>query len=250
VGQVVPVVNGVSFNNNQTIPIVEQQDSGIILSVQPRISPEGDVVMIFAAEKSRFQTTGVPLFTDAATGNVITSPIKDVITASTTIKVPDGQTVVVGGMITQSDDVFERKVPYLGDLPIIGVAFRYDAVDHRRTELLIFLTPRIIHNCYDSELIKQVEAGRIQFFVDEAEAIHGPIYAAPSAEFFSEGPMIEGFSPWNSPPGTEPAPTPVPFPEQMNDGAFNIPTTIVPQGALTIPNGPTTPQQVQRAMAP
>ncbi len=250
VGQVVPVVNGVSFNNNQTIPIVEQQDSGIILTVQPRISPEGQVVMIFAAEKSRFQTTGVPLFTDAATGNVITSPIKDIITASTTIKVPDGQTVVVGGMITQTDDTFERKVPWLGDLPLIGHAFRYDAFEHRRTELLIFLTPRIVDDCFDSELIKQVEAGRIQFFVDEAEAIHGPIYAAPQSEFFSEGPVMEGFGPWNSPSSTEPAPGPVPFPDQMDDEAFNIPTTIVPQGALAIPTGPTTPQQVQRAMTP
>lgn len=135
-------------------------------------------------------------------------------------------------------------------MPLIGHAFRYDAFEHRRTELLIFLTPRIVDDCFDSELIKQVEAGRIQFFVDEAEAIHGPIYAAPQSEFFSEGPVMEGFGPWNSPSSTEPAPGPVPFPDQMDDEAFNIPTTIVPQGALAIPTGPTTPQQVQRAMTP
>jgi type II secretory pathway component GspD/PulD (secretin) len=249
VGQVVPVVNGVSFNNNQTIPIVEQQDSGIILTVQPRISPEGQIVMQFSAEKSQFQTEGVPLFTDAATGNVITSPIKDIITATTTIKVPDGQTVVVGGMITQTDDTFERKVPWLGDIPILGHAFRYDFVDHNRTELLIFLTPRIIHNCEDSEMIKQVEAGRIQFFVDEAEAIHGPIYSEPKSEFIEQGPVMEGIGPWVPPADTQEAPIPVPFPEHMEEEAFNIPTTVVPQGALEIPTGPSTPQQVQQALA-
>jgi hypothetical protein len=192
-----------------------------------------------------------------ATGNVVTSPIKDIITASTTIKVPDGQTVVVGGMITQNNTTDERKVPWLGDLPIIGHAFRYDYYDHRRTELLIFLTPRIVDDCFDSELIKQVEAGRIQFFVDEAEAIHGPIYAAPSEEFFSQQQMMEGFGPWNPPAGEmesapTPMPTPMPFPtpDSSEEEAYNIPTTIVPQGALSIPNGPTTPQQVQRAMAP
>lgn len=250
VGQVVPVVNGVTFNNTQTIPNVEQQDAGIILTVQPRISPEGQVVMIFSAEKSRFQQTGVPLFTDVATGNVVSSPIKDIITASTTIKVPDGQTVVVGGMITQNDATEERKVPWLGDLPLIGHAFRYDYYDHRRTELLIFLTPRIVDDCFDSELIKQVEAGRIQFFVDEAESIHGPIYAAPSSEFFQQGPIMEGFGPWNPPAGTEQGPSPMPFPGETEDAAFNIPTTVVPQGALEIPSGPTTPQEVQRAITP
>ena len=117
------------------------------------------------AEKSQYDlNNGVPIFTDANTGNVITSPIKDITTAITTAKVQDGQTIVIGGLITKSEDVTESKVPYLGDIPIVGTAFRFDSRRLRRTELLIFLTPRIVHGDVDVELIKQVEMERMHFF--------------------------------------------------------------------------------------
>jgi len=182
-GQLVPIVNGVNINNTTGAanPLVEQQPAGIILTVTPRISPEGQIVMEVIAEKSVFDTqNGVPLFTDVTSGNTILSPIKDVTTAITSAKVQDGQTVVIGGLITKSEDVTESKVPYLGDIPIVGNLFRFDSRQHRRTELIIFLTPRIVHGDADVELIKQVEMERMHFFEDEAEMLHGPIMGVPS----------------------------------------------------------------------
>jgi len=178
VGQIVPVPDGVNVTGTGIAQTAVLRDAaGIILTVSPRISPEGQIVMEVAAEKSAYPnlTSGVPIFTDA-NGNVITSPVKDITTARTSVKVPDGQTVVVGGMITKNDSNEERKVPWLGDLPLVGKAFRYDYVTFKRTELLIFLTPRIVHNDADAEMIKQIEAGRMHFFQDDAEAIHGPIF--------------------------------------------------------------------------
>jgi type II secretory pathway component GspD/PulD (secretin) len=93
-------------------------------------------------------------------------------------------------MITESNESTERKVPWLGDLPIIGTAFRYDSQSHERTELLIFLTPRIIRVDEDFEFLKQVEAGRIQFFQDEAEAIHGPLYGLPEPQYGYEQDIV------------------------------------------------------------
>lgn len=183
VGQQVPIVTG--FNTNATTgvanPLVTYDPAGIILTVTPRISPEGQIVMEVIAEKSAFTGAGVPIFTDATTGNVIESPIKDITTALTSVKVPDGQTIVVGGMITKSEDVLTSKVPYLGDIPLVGNLFRYDSRQHRRTELLIFLTPRIIRGDADVELIKQVEMERMHFFEDEAEMVHGPLMGVPSS---------------------------------------------------------------------
>ncbi len=181
VGQIVPVPDGVVTTGNGLAQTeVIRDPAGIILTVSPRISPEGQIVMEVAAEKSAYPdlSSGVPIFVDS-NGQVVTSPVKDITTARTTVKVPDGQTVVVGGMITSSDQTEERKIPWLGDLPIIGKAFRYDAFNNRRTELLIFLTPRIIHNDGDMELIKQVETGRMHFFQDDVEAMHGPIFGNP-----------------------------------------------------------------------
>lgn len=183
-GQLVPIVNGVTLGTTGlATPNITQEEAGIILTVTPRISPEGQIVMEVIAEKSQYDlNNGVPVFTDASTGNVITSPVKDVTTAITSTKVQDGQTVVIGGLITKTEDVLESKVPYLGDIPILGTAFRFDSRQFRRTELLIFLTPRIVHGDADVELIKQVEMERLHFFEDEAEMIHGPLMGVPADE--------------------------------------------------------------------
>ena len=177
VGQQVPVISGATTNQAGGVtPVIgTPQLVGIILQVTPRISPDGTIVMETIATKSAISGQGVPILTDPSTGNVIESPIFDLTEARTTVSVPDGQTVVLGGMITKREEVVERKVPWLGDLPLLGAPFRYDGKVTRRTELLIFLTPRIVHSAEDAELIKQVEIQRLNFDLHEAEAIHGPI---------------------------------------------------------------------------
>lgn len=182
VGQEVPVVNGVTIDQGIVSPTIEQKNTGIILEVTPRITPDGTVVMGIYAEKSALSAGGVPIFTDINTGNEISSQIRDVAIANTVVNVPNGQTIVIGGIITKTDETLERKVPWLGDLPVVGKAFRYDSSTTARTELLIFLTPRIIYSNADSELIKQVEAERLHFLESEAEELHGPIYSIPPSE--------------------------------------------------------------------
>jgi type II secretion system protein D len=183
VGQQVPIVNGVNTGiAGNAQPIVVQDQAGIILTVTPRITPDQMIVMEVIAEKSQFTGAGVPIFTDATTGNVITSPIKDLTNARATVGVRDGQTIVLGGMITNSKEQVERKVPFLGDIPVLGIAFRYDFNQTRRTELLMFLTPHVIRTDEDNEFHKQVETQRIHFTEYDAEAIHGPILAVPMGD--------------------------------------------------------------------
>ena len=197
VGQLVPVVNGVTQNGLGTAnPNVQQQQVGITLRVTPRITPDGVIAMSVYADKSSLAGQGVPIFTSAATGT-IESPIINQSQAVTTVNVPNGQTIVIGGMITKKDETLERKVPWLGDLPIVGRAFRYDGTTSARTELLIFLTPRIVLSDLDSELVKQVESERMHFIESEAEAIHGPLYSVPGAagEEIREGDVLTPDSP-------------------------------------------------------
>ena len=125
--QQVPIVTGFTPPTGTVgaYPLVTQDSAGIILTVTPRISPEENIVMEVVAEKSAFTGAGVPLFVDPTTGNQITSPIKDISTARTVVGVPNGQTIVLGGMISKNDETIERKVPWLGDLPVIGLPFRY-----------------------------------------------------------------------------------------------------------------------------
>jgi type II secretion system protein D len=227
VGRQVPIVNGVNITTQGLAnPIIIQDQAGIILTVTPRISPEGTIVMETVAEKSAYNGDSVPIYTTGT--STITSPIKDITTARSTISVNDGQTIVMGGMITKSDDTQERKVPWLGDLPLIGKAFRFDTHTGKRTELIIFITPRIINCDGDMEVLKQIEIERLHFFVDQAEAMHGPLYGLPP-ECLVDGcppPTIDG----------QPNMTPIPqnYTTPPTPGSFH-PTLEIPPTPSTIP---------------
>ncbi len=223
-GQNVPIVTGVTISSNGGVPSpqVTRDDAGVILNVTPRISPDGNVVMALVAEKSQYNLqSGVAIFTDAATGNTVTSPVKDLSTATTTVSVPSGQTIVLGGLITSRTDEVHRKVPWLGDIPVLGYAFRYDFLQTRRTELLIFLTPRIIWDDAESEHIKDVEMARIHFIEGAAEEMHGPLRGVPQEDAYPgvidpnmpmiidglpPGAVIKSITPLNTDPSMPPSP--------------------------------------------
>jgi len=208
VGQLVPRSQGVTFTQlGQAYPQIGDTPVGIILSVIPRITPEGKIIMELIANNSALSDQSVPVFVNAD-GSTIDSPIINQSRAQTTVKVPDGQTIVVGGMITSTDRHLTRKVPWLGDLPVIGHAFRFDQNVNNRTELIIFLTPRIVRRDLDSEIIKQVEAERLNFFETDVETMHGPLFGVPRPDWTPgcppEGiPVIPGTNmPSHLPPGS------------------------------------------------
>lgn len=184
IGQQVPVVDGVAITGvGSANPVIRQDQAGIILRVMPRIGPDGLVLMTVNAEKSAFQLTpgtGVPIFTDATNGNVIEAPVKDVTSAETAVGARTGQTIVLGGMITRDNATVERKVPWLGDIPILGHAFRYDRVQSVRKELLIFLTPHIIDGQEHETKLKFDESSKIAMPWEDATQIHGPIFDDPA----------------------------------------------------------------------
>ncbi|XZE51590.1 type II secretion system protein GspD [Planctomycetaceae bacterium SH139] len=163
IGQQVPVVDGVSVNSvGSANPIVRQDRAGIILKATPRISPDGRVQVVVETEKSAFNLargTGVPIFTDATTGRVIEAPVKDITTASTTVSIGSGQTIVLGGMITSASNVVTRKLPFLGDIPYLGRLFRYDLNSTEKKELLVFLTPIVLADDEHSYAMLNEELG-------------------------------------------------------------------------------------------
>ncbi len=179
IGQQVPVVDGVNVTAvGSANPIIRQDRAGIILRVTPRTSPDGLIQIRVEAEKSAFRLapgSGVPVFADAKTGSVIQAPIKDLTTAQTTVSARAGQTIVLGGMITTEEQNVHRKVPFLGDIPLLGRLFRYDKTSLARKELLIFLTPQLVICDNDSEVQKTIEMQRVQVNMDRATQMHGPL---------------------------------------------------------------------------
>lgn len=182
VGQEVPRINGFTQGGiaGGNVPTVEQAEAGIILQVTPTISPDGNIRITVTAEKSQFDpNNGVVLISDPVNGNII-SPVKDITQAETTVVVRDEQTIVLGGLITKSTDDIRRAVPWLSDIPIIGQAFQFNSKASKRTELLIFMTPRVVKGNAYNEMLKQIEASRLHYTEADAEEIHGPIFGIPA----------------------------------------------------------------------
>ncbi len=112
-------------------------DVGVKLYVTPTIHKDRNITMKIKPEVSsvtRFLTTG--------NNNQI--PIVETSQAETTVLVKDKVTIVIGGLIKDEKVATINKVPFLGDLPLLGFAFRNKDDLVRKTELVIFLTPRII----------------------------------------------------------------------------------------------------------
>lgn len=146
VGQSVPLITNVRFDNfGNAINSVSYTDVGIILNVTPFITSDGLVEMIVSPETSELvadRSQWVPISTGA--GGAAAAPLINRRSADTVVVTPDGQTVIIGGLMQDSKAQAESKVPFLGDIPVLGNLFKRQTKNKVDTELLIFLTPHII----------------------------------------------------------------------------------------------------------
>jgi hypothetical protein len=147
---------------------------GLILQVRPRISPDGLVVMEIFANKSEVgpDSEGIPI-SFSTTGVPIRAPRFEVSAAQTVVSALSGQTVVLGGLIQTKKSDVHRRVPIVADIPLLGNLFRYDSVAEERRELLIILTPQIVYNKMDSDLVKQIESSRMSWILSDVVNVHG-----------------------------------------------------------------------------
>jgi general secretion pathway protein D len=173
--------------------------------VQPRTSPDGTIVMSVYAEKSFVgpDATGIPIFTDAA-GNVIRSPQIPITTAQTIVSAKSGQTIILGGLITQDQTETTNRIPYAADIPVLGRLFRFDIVEENRTELLIIMTPFIVSSAEQIEWMNARESERMSWCIADVANIHGPVGMSGNPAFNGmESPLI---FPDVDPAGQEPTP--------------------------------------------
>jgi len=76
-------------------------------------------------------------------------------------------------VIETTKNEIHRRVPIIADIPLLGDLFRYDSVQEGRREVLIILTPRIINNKTDSDLVKQIESSRMSWILSDVINVHG-----------------------------------------------------------------------------
>ena len=122
------------------------EDKGIKVTLTPFISPEGYVTLNI---KPEYATEAGQVTTPSATGTgtdlqatLLSRRNLDL----KNVRIKDGETLVIGGMIQEEDSKVVQKIPVLGDLPIIGAAFRSTTSKKTKSELVIMLTPKIIND--------------------------------------------------------------------------------------------------------
>ena len=148
VGDQVPVVTQSAVSvTDPDAPIVnkvEQRDTGTILTITPRVSSSGRVILDIRQEVSDVVET--------ETSGIDSPTIQERI-ITTTVAVDAGESIALGGLIREARNRTQDKVPLLGDVPVLGAIFRSTTDTDERTELLVIIRPSVIRNAAEARRV-------------------------------------------------------------------------------------------------
>lgn len=150
VGENVPYLKETRFytyssgQGSDVVKSYDYKDVGIVLKITPQISQDKYVKLKISQEVTKLVEGGIP---EAPT----TAKRK----AETTLIIPNGKTVVLGGLLRNDTEKTVQKVPVLGDIPVLGRLFKKDTTKSVKTNLMIFITPHIISTFEQAEKITQ-----------------------------------------------------------------------------------------------
>lgn len=176
IGKNLPFTTGqysTTGGNNTVTPFqtIERRDVGLMLKVKAQITEGGSIRMRIYQEASNVL--------DSTTAGPITSTR----TLESTVITDDGNIIALGGLIEDSFTGSESKVPYLGDIPVIGNLFRYDNRKRTKTNLLIFLRPKILRTAKDTQDISNDRYDYVigkQKSIDLSQGLAGRVMKEPS----------------------------------------------------------------------
>lgn len=160
VGSIIPFATGVKFDSNgQPIVTYDYKDVGLELKITPHVS-QGKYIKMEVKQKMQDVTDYIQQNLGAI-GYVV--PVVSTREIETNITVGNAQTIIIGGLVSKKTIDTIKKVPILGDIPIIGLAFKSRQKQHQKTTLFVFLTPHIIES--PQTLVEMTE--RYQHFIEE-----------------------------------------------------------------------------------
>jgi general secretion pathway protein D len=199
VAQEVPFITGQFTNTNAStggtvnpFQTIQREEVGTILKVTPTISPEGSAVMM----KISIESSSIGQ-KPAGAVDLVTNKR----TITTTVLIEDGGVVVLGGLIEDNSVKGENRVPYLGNIPIIGLLFKTRNATSTKNNLIMFIRPKILRDqsqaAYETDL-------KYNYMIDQEKKINSQKEMLPLLPGVSRG-QLEAVPP-PPPPGTNPAP--------------------------------------------
>jgi general secretion pathway protein D len=186
VGQNVPFVGSSSASaalSGQVFNSVDRQNVGITLDMVPQVSA-GDSIRLDVYEEVSNVVAG--------TGNQSANPLGPTTTirsASTTVFVQNHRTAVIGGLISNETDTSRQGVPFLSDIPVLGNLFSDNSKSTTKLNLLVFLTPHVIHSRDDltalaiderQKFVRELGKGEVnQMPASQFQRLYQPTFNAP-----------------------------------------------------------------------
>lgn len=145
-GQEIPISTGEALGSANINPFrtIERKDVGIQLEVTPQIN-EGDEIRL----QIRQEISSIAGPVSTSFSELVTNKRE----IETTVSVKDGDIVVLGGLVQQDEITSVEKVPFLGDIPVLGRLFRSDSRSQSKTNLMVFLRPTIVRNSGDAQAL-------------------------------------------------------------------------------------------------
>jgi len=139
VGTVVPIARYEHTEQTGALEIAgyDEKKVGVRLLVTPHVGPDSSMILAVNPEISEIVEYR---------GQFNERPVTSTRSAATQVEVKSGETVMIGGLIRSVDMTVERKVPVLGDLPILNFLFRHKATSKQKVDLMIFITPHLIES--------------------------------------------------------------------------------------------------------
>lgn len=160
VGENVPVSSSTTQNGSSSTTSITREPVTIKLQIKPRISPGSDAVQLEIKQTVKQLSTKAVKAENLAKNAVSTTERS----VNTNITVNDGDTAVLGGLIRETEDVQVTKVPFFGDIPVLGWFFRSKSINKDKANLVMFITPRILRTAQDSKnLVRTRIEERIDF---------------------------------------------------------------------------------------
>jgi len=159
VGQEVPIVTSEytpeSYDTNvaTTSRSIQYRDTGVLLTVTPRINDKGLVAMDISQEVSKVAEEPIA---------GISSPVFSKRSAKTTLVVQNGATIVIGGLIEEVKNKTIGGVPFFSKIPLLNYLFSYTTNSVTKTELIILITPHTIRSLEEADLITKEFTDRIE----------------------------------------------------------------------------------------
>jgi general secretion pathway protein D len=242
VGQNIPFIASRATdqaNLSNTFATVERQDVGITLRLTPQIS-QGNVVRLDLYEEVSAVVPNPPV--DPNVGG----PTTTVRSASTTIVARNGQTVVLGGLISDATNNAVSKIPYIGDIPVLGNFFKFNNDTKDKINLMIFLTPHVVSDDDQLHDLSIDQRDRFKRYLQQQrtgprrkEQLDSQSWQQSTAQPPSGEQPPAAVPPQQAPFSAAPLPTPAPAPQ-----AAIQPRPLAPEPTPPAPIAPSSPSAV------